>query len=169
MLARGLGARLELLLLPPVLVDSHSLALVHTFSRIPWGTMGRQGGVKNGSLIVFKIESYKEEGHPPAGCPSCIRGIGCGAWIRTKDLRVMSPTSCRCSTPRFQLYPGLFRAPSQGIPHLLRKAGLWIASEKTRLHKRGRILARRRLSKETCAGKDAPERPSATVTGPGSE
>src|SRR5256886_5206255 len=27
---------------------------------------------------------------------------GCGAWIRTKDLRVMSPTSCRCSTPRFQ-------------------------------------------------------------------
>jgi len=51
----------------------------------------------------------------------------------------------------------------------LRKAGLWIASEKTRLHKRGRILARRRLSKETCAGKDAPERPSATVTGPGSE
>src|SRR5437588_8864162 len=90
MLARGLGARLELLLLPPVLVDSHSLALVHTFSRVPWGTTGRQGGVKNGSLIVFKIESYKEEGHPPAGCPSCIRGIGCGAWIRTKDLRVMS-------------------------------------------------------------------------------
>src|SRR5207253_5198608 len=57
MLARGLGARLELLLLPPVLVDSHSLALVHTFSRVPWGTTGRQGGVKNGSLIVFKIES----------------------------------------------------------------------------------------------------------------
>ena len=67
MLARGLGARLELLLLPPVLVDSHSLALVHTFSRIPWGTMGRQGGVKNGSLIVFKIESYKEEGTHPRG------------------------------------------------------------------------------------------------------
>ncbi len=22
-----------------------------------------------------------------------------GAWIRTKDLRVMSPTSCHCSTP----------------------------------------------------------------------
>src|SRR5438309_10808442 len=105
MLARGLGARLELLLLPPVLVDRHSLALVHTFSRVPWGTTGRQGGVKNGSLIVFKIESYKEEGHPPAGCPSCIRGIGCGAWIRTKDLRVMSPTSCRCSTPRSELYP----------------------------------------------------------------
>src|SRR5579871_4835786 len=30
---------------------------------------------------------------------------GCGAWIRTKDLRVMSPTSCRCSTPRRPLYP----------------------------------------------------------------
>src|SRR5207248_2510540 len=30
--------------------------------------------------------------------------FGCGAWIRTKDLRVMSPTSCRCSTPRFEVY-----------------------------------------------------------------
>ncbi|MBF8289691.1 MAG: hypothetical protein HW391_659 [Chloroflexi bacterium] len=26
--------------------------------------------------------------------------IGCGEGIRTPDLRVMSPTSCRCSTPR---------------------------------------------------------------------
>ena len=34
--------------------------------------------------------------------------IGCGAWIRTKDLRVMSPTSCRCSTPR-RYYTSLSR------------------------------------------------------------
>ena len=27
------------------------------------------------------------------------KGVGCGDWIRTIDLRVMSPTSCRCSTP----------------------------------------------------------------------
>ena len=27
-------------------------------------------------------------------------GVGCGERIRTSDLRVMSPTSCRCSTPR---------------------------------------------------------------------
>ena len=27
-------------------------------------------------------------------------GLGCGERIRTSDLRVMSPTSCRCSTPR---------------------------------------------------------------------
>src|SRR5262245_13019289 len=26
--------------------------------------------------------------------------LGCGEGIRTPDLRVMSPTSCRCSTPR---------------------------------------------------------------------
>ena len=26
-------------------------------------------------------------------------GVGCGGWIRTTDLRVMSPTSCHCSTP----------------------------------------------------------------------
>ena len=29
-----------------------------------------------------------------------IFGVGCGGRIRTADLRVMSPTSCRCSTPR---------------------------------------------------------------------
>src|SRR5829696_9394378 len=27
---------------------------------------------------------------------------GSGGWIRTTDLRVMSPTSCHCSTPRQQ-------------------------------------------------------------------
>ncbi len=26
--------------------------------------------------------------------------VGCGGWIRTNDLRVMSPTSCHCSTPQ---------------------------------------------------------------------
>src|SRR5438067_6210242 len=36
--------------------------------------------------------------------------FGCGAWIRTKDLRVMSPTSCRCSTPRFEVYRRLLVA-----------------------------------------------------------
>src|SRR5256885_6016788 len=39
----------------------------------------------------------------------------CGAWIRTKDLRVMSPTSCRCSTPRLGLYRRNSR--SSGKPH----------------------------------------------------
>src|SRR5262245_34512114 len=29
--------------------------------------------------------------------------IGSGGWIRTTDLRVMSPTSCHCSTPRREL------------------------------------------------------------------
>ena len=28
--------------------------------------------------------------------------IGSGGWIRTIDLRVMSPTSCHCSTPRWK-------------------------------------------------------------------
>jgi hypothetical protein len=35
------------------------------------------------------------------------RDVCSGAWTRTKDLRVMSPTSCHCSTPQLQetLYP----------------------------------------------------------------
>ncbi len=36
---------------------------------------------------------------------------GCGAWIRTKDLRVMSPTSCRCSTPRGKVYRRVCSGP----------------------------------------------------------
>ncbi len=38
----------------------------------------------------------------PAGGPgfsTSMDGLGCGEGIRTLDLRVMSPTSCRCSTP----------------------------------------------------------------------
>jgi hypothetical protein len=30
----------------------------------------------------------------------CANGPGSGEWIRTTDLRVMSPTSYHCSTPR---------------------------------------------------------------------
>ena len=33
------------------------------------------------------------------------RLLGSGDWIRTSDLRVMSPTSCLCSTPQhFEYY-----------------------------------------------------------------
>ena len=32
--------------------------------------------------------------------PSSVSIFGSGGWIRTNDLRVMSPTSCHCSTPR---------------------------------------------------------------------
>jgi hypothetical protein len=42
--------------------------------------------------------------------------IGCGAWIRTKDLRVMSPTSCRCSTPRrHYTSPSRKLTPAEGL------------------------------------------------------
>jgi hypothetical protein len=34
--------------------------------------------------------------------------IGSGGRIRTIDLRVMSPTSCHCSTPRQQEYYTMF-------------------------------------------------------------
>src|SRR5205823_13178922 len=37
--------------------------------------------------------------------------VGCGGRIRTSDLRVMSPTSCRCSTPRLSMLP----APSTSV------------------------------------------------------
>ena len=39
------------------------------------------------------------------------KGVGCGEGIRTLDLRVMSPTSCRCSTPRTHASTGPQRSP----------------------------------------------------------
>src|SRR4030067_789374 len=46
-----------------------------------------------------ECRAYNEE--TPAGGPGFEgRRTGCGGRIRTSDLRVMSPTSCRCSTPR---------------------------------------------------------------------
>ena len=38
--------------------------------------------------------------HPPERHCSSGCCFGSGGWIRTTDLRVMSPTSCHCSTPR---------------------------------------------------------------------
>ncbi len=43
-------------------------------------------------------------------------GLGCGEGIRTPDLRVMSPTSCRCSTPRRPTLPVIDRSVKVGGP-----------------------------------------------------
>ena len=40
-----------------------------------------------------------ESKDPADGRVPGVRDVGCGEGIRTLDLRVMSPTSCRCSTP----------------------------------------------------------------------
>ena len=70
-----------------------------------------------------------ESGNPAHVAGSRGRRLGCGEGIRTLDLRVMSPTSCRCSTPpadgsrrtRFgQTHPDLQRPPASNAsagPH----------------------------------------------------
>ena len=45
----------------------------------------------------------KNPGRSDPGFGGCA--LGCGERIRTSDLRVMSPTSCRCSTPRPPMLP----------------------------------------------------------------
>ena len=58
--------------------------------------------------------------------------VGCGEGIRTPDLRVMSPTSCRCSTPRLPRLPAIGRsvkgasqaaAPAAGVRPGSRRQG----------------------------------------------
>ena len=55
-------------------------------------------GPRAGLATVDGAAPGKEE--PRAVGPGVqVKAIGCGGRIRTDDLRVMSPTSCRCSTP----------------------------------------------------------------------
>ena len=49
-----------------------------------------------------------------AATAGSVLGVGCGGRIRTDDLRVMSPTSCRCSTPRSKYTAGL-RSAGRGL------------------------------------------------------
>ena len=41
--------------------------------------------------------------------------FGSGGWTRTNDLRVMSPTSCHCSTPRRSELSAISDQPSAGL------------------------------------------------------
>jgi hypothetical protein len=56
---------------------------------------GRRGGARCRHAVAGKSRT---PGGRTRGSGVC--GLGCGGRIRTADLRVMSPTSCRCSTPR---------------------------------------------------------------------
>ncbi len=50
-----------------------------------------------------QLSSNKKIPPPPGSVPGGKRAFcifGSGGWTRTNDLRVMSPTSCHCSTPR---------------------------------------------------------------------
>jgi hypothetical protein len=53
--------------------------------------------------------------------------FGCGERIRTSDLRVMSPTSCRCSTPRLvtlgRMADSVKRRPARSWVSLILEVG----------------------------------------------
>src|SRR4026209_470698 len=78
------------------LFDVHS-----TKSRSSFGTSGGSSGAF-GSAMGRQPTSVGGQRRTPGGRDPGFWGdaIGCGGRIRTSDLRVMSPTSCRCSTPR---------------------------------------------------------------------
>ena len=49
----------------------------------------------------------------PLWVPFLHLEFGCGGRIRTDDLRVMSPTSCRCSTPLSNYTAALLAHPER--------------------------------------------------------
>ena len=73
-------------------------------ARSPWASSGSPktaGPASDWSALTVRIETAGKV-EPRVGRDPGFRKrrIGCGEGIRTLDLRVMSPTSCRCSTPR---------------------------------------------------------------------
>src|SRR5439155_2015996 len=95
-------------------------------------------------LLFMSFRQKIRRGRPPG-----LGSDGCGGRIRTDDLRVMSPTSCRCSTPRFRLYPGLFPLPSRGEGQGEGRGRTLGASSRRRTWGRGdqvRLLVRLRVS-----------------------
>ena len=73
---------------------------------IPRGGVGRWPGKPPGNASPSRPRRrrppFAGQERTPGGRARgsrCMR-LGCGERIRTSDLRVMSPTSCRCSTPR---------------------------------------------------------------------
>ena len=85
-------------------------------------TSGQSGAARGEASILFLFQNNREcssisshlrstladspsefgEQKAPGTDPgaSNVSIFGSGGWIRTNDLRVMSPTSCHCSTPR---------------------------------------------------------------------
>ena len=57
----------------------------------------REMDVTISEVLILNSQRQKEKTHQTV----CLSFCGCGRKIRTSDLRVMSPTSYPCSTPRY--------------------------------------------------------------------
>ena len=78
----------------------------HTGRRGGRGRVQRWRQRRRGGLLTRR----RTKGTTPGGgIHGAVRSevFGCGGRIRTADLRVMSPTSCRCSTPRLRTVPSI--------------------------------------------------------------
>ncbi len=77
------------------------------------------------SETTRKLRAGHQKNDPGGGLGRCV--VGGGGGIRTRDLWVMSPTSCRCSTPRRP--PAVRRSASRRSP--ARGPSAWSAARPT--------------------------------------
>ena len=69
------------------------------FPDVGQSATGCGGGAELSGVVARQKSPVKAKAPAVKPGPSCC-GFGSGGWTRTNDLRVMSPTSCHCSTPR---------------------------------------------------------------------
>ena len=71
-------------------------------------TLFKRVYINEGKITKTELNSPFSLITSAAGTSSESLQFGSGGWIRTNDLRVMSPTSCHCSTPR-QFYTNQYK------------------------------------------------------------
>ena len=87
-------------LLPPPLTRCVSIPPPDyntTFNRSVW--VANISSLRSGSLVCFNIERLERNYDPVA-----YKVPGCGGWIRTNDLWVMSPMSYHCYYPTIYIF-----------------------------------------------------------------
>ena len=84
---------------------------VSTRRRAPARTPGEPRTRRRATTAAVSRRTPGKERTPGWSGPGVlVKRVGCGEGIRTPDLRVMSPTSCRCSTPRLRRLPSIARS-----------------------------------------------------------
>ena len=88
-----------------------SMALAKESENFDFDVPGELRFIRNSSIFGKMSTAVRQANEKPE--PDGLWfDFSSGEWIRTTDLRVMSPTSCHCSTP----HQGLVVYPYQGHP-----------------------------------------------------
>ena len=103
-----------------------SMALAKESETFDFDVPGELRFIRNSSIFGKMSTAVRQANEKPE--PDGLWfDFSSGEWIRTTDLRVMSPTSCLCSTPhRLFIVPELYMHIGLSSRYLKRLFGIWL-------------------------------------------